>query len=151
MYFGAGKDAFHSRRDCGGHIAIWHADFRSVSLGPVPGRPDQLRNRTRKRLQRRRLQAAYARHRINRRHLAASDAVIRLRPLSFASRTPGARKRAFFCLTTETRRKIFHIFPRRTLWLRRGGFSLLVAVRCSHGSTAATKNLHRERAVRIRS
>ncbi len=47
-----GKDAIHSRRDCGRHFAIWHADVRSIVMGPVPSRAGELRNRSRERVQR---------------------------------------------------------------------------------------------------
>src|SRR5262249_28779262 len=79
MYSRAGKNAFDSRRDCRGNFAVWHADLRSVALGFVPGGPDRLRNRARERVERRRLQAAYAGHRIHRRHFTAGHAVGRIR------------------------------------------------------------------------
>ena len=75
MYSRAGKDALDSRRDRGRHFAIRHADLRSVALGSVPGGPDRLRNRARERVECRRLQAAHAGYRFDRRHFAAGDAV----------------------------------------------------------------------------
>src|SRR5258705_5738743 len=75
MYSRPGKDALDPRRDSGRHCAIRHAVLRSVALGSVPGWLDRLRNRARERVERRGLQAAYAGHRVDRRHFAAGDAV----------------------------------------------------------------------------
>src|SRR5579871_1575185 len=75
MYSGAGKDEVDPRRNCGRHVAIRHADVRSVALGSVPGGAGQLRNGSRERFECRRLQAAYAGYRVNGGYLAAVDAV----------------------------------------------------------------------------
>src|ERR1051325_8304464 len=60
MYSGAGKNSRRPRRHFRWKFAIRYADLRSITVGSVPGRTDLLRNRSRKRLQRRRLQTAYA-------------------------------------------------------------------------------------------
>src|ERR1700758_3253699 len=75
MYSRAGKDAVSTRRDRGRYLAIRHADLRPVAVGSVPGRPDRLRNGPRECIERRRLQTAYAGHRVDRRHFTAGDAV----------------------------------------------------------------------------
>src|SRR5262249_49171692 len=84
VHSGSGKDPLHSRRNFCRHVAIWHANLRSIFVGFVPGRTHQLRNRTRERFQRRRLQAAYAGRFFNERYFAQCDAGHRLRrrPLS---------------------------------------------------------------------
>ena len=75
MHSGAGEDARHSRSDFFGHIAIRHADLRSVALGFVPGGPGELRDGSGERFERRRVQAAYAGNCVDVGHLAAIDAV----------------------------------------------------------------------------
>ncbi len=75
MYSGAGKDPGGARRDFGGHFAIRHADLRSVAVGFIPGWADLLRDRSGKRLQRRRLQTAHAGHCFDRGYFSAIDAV----------------------------------------------------------------------------
>ena len=88
---------------CGRHFAVRHADLRPVALGFVPGWTDRLRNRSRERVERRRLQAAHAGYRVDRRHFPAGHAVSWLRrPIDFkiAGCCPPERarvKRALFC------------------------------------------------------
>src|SRR5580692_546501 len=96
MHSGPGKNPRGSRRYLRRNFAVWDADIRSISVGPVPGRADQLRNRTGERLQRRRLQAAYARHFFHQRYFQKRDATDRLRwPLIYPPETlEGALKRA---------------------------------------------------------
>ena len=65
----------HLRRN----FPVRHADLRSISLGFISGGADQLRNRTGERLQRRRLQAAYAGHLFHQRYLQKRNATDRLR------------------------------------------------------------------------
>ncbi len=74
MYPGAGKNARRSRRHFRRHFAVRHADLRSVAVGSVPGRADQLRNRAGKRVERRRLQAAHAGYFVDQRSVAQRDA-----------------------------------------------------------------------------
>ena len=96
MHPGAGKNARGSRCHLCRNFAVRHANLRSVFVGFVSGGPDQLRNRTGERLQRGRLQAAYAGHLFHQRHLQERYATNRLRwPLIYPPETlKGAPERA---------------------------------------------------------
>src|SRR6266404_5510363 len=75
MHPGAGKNASHPRCDLVGHVAIRHADFRSVTLGSIPGGASGLRDGSRERIERRRVQTPDAGYRLDLRHLAAIHAI----------------------------------------------------------------------------
>ena len=76
------------RRHLRRHFAVRHADLRSVAMGSVPGGIDQLRNRSGKRLQRRRLQAAHAGRLFHQRYFPQCHAADRLRRQSLKFITP---------------------------------------------------------------
>src|SRR2546427_4322245 len=97
MHSGTTEDAGHPRRDLIGHVAVWHADLRSVALGPVPGGAGGLRDGSRERIERRRVQAAHAGHRLDLRPVAAIHAVRRLRTVSVFVFMGRAAARPFSC------------------------------------------------------
>src|ERR1700675_4041272 len=117
MHPGAGKDAGHPRRDLVRYVAVWHADFRPVALGLVPGGAGGLRDGSRERLECRRVQAAHAGHRLDLRPVAAIHAVRRLRTVSLFVFMGRAAARPFF-LRGGVRPANWRYVPRGTLyWL----------------------------------
>ena len=86
-----GQDAPDRRRDRAGHVAVRHADVRSVDLQPVPERADQLRRGAALGDERRRIQAQGAGHLDDGGHVARSDGQ---HDLQQASRRPSPARPA---------------------------------------------------------